>query len=326
MPLTKLTCPKCSAILRPSKPVPEGKTIKCPKCSKSFVAGDDLSEAVQAKPGAKKPAVSPAAPKPDDDEDGPGVYSFREDPAPAPVVRKKPRDDDDDDDDEDDEEDDEAAKAEEEKKKMYMLDESVKDPRGPAQEAVIKPSNILMLTAIILIGLQIFSLFIWAFPFIFQEHVLEPKDVLKTDKEGKPIKLKPGEPDKAWKDLTDAEKKKMEDAIDAETERRLLWMIPNVAGIIWCAVTVLAAYKMQNMESYPWSWVGASMMILGGGFVINGLWWLHDFLVEMDADQGEPISFGIMGVAGGICVLVGVVCMITLNRKVVKFGFYWVPD
>ena len=326
MPLTKLTCPECSAILKPSKPVPEGKTIKCPKCSKSFVASGDQRQAVQAKPGAKKPAAGAPVAKPaDDEEDGEGVYSFREEPVPA-AAPKRPKYDDEDDEDED-EEDDEEAKAAEEKRRMYMLDDSVKDPRGPAQEAVIKPSNILMLTAIVLIALQFFSLFIWAFPFIFAEHLLEPKDVLKkATNDGRPVSKGAKEPEKEWKDLTETEKQKMQDAVDVESERRLLWMIPNVCGIIWGSIVVLAAYKMQNMESYPWSWVGAVMMALGGGFMVNGLWWLKDFMMDMDREQGEGVGWGVMGVAAGWCVLVAVIVMITLKREVVKTGFYWVPE
>jgi uncharacterized C2H2 Zn-finger protein len=36
MPATSFACPECQAILRPTKPLPAGARIKCPKCTHVF--------------------------------------------------------------------------------------------------------------------------------------------------------------------------------------------------------------------------------------------------------------------------------------------------
>src|SRR5207244_1244833 len=40
MPLATLTCPACKVNLKPNKPVPPGKKVKCPKCATIFVTGN----------------------------------------------------------------------------------------------------------------------------------------------------------------------------------------------------------------------------------------------------------------------------------------------
>src|SRR5713101_3454298 len=86
MSVSKLTCPDCHTVLRPTKPLPVGKKVKCPKCGAGFTAVEPPPEPVAKKPkkAAPKPAPAkkkPAAPKPalkpydDDDEDAGGTYA-----------------------------------------------------------------------------------------------------------------------------------------------------------------------------------------------------------------------------------------------------------
>src|SRR5690242_7824041 len=50
-------CPECGAQLRPAKPVPAGKKLRCPKCETVFApAGKATAKAAQP-----APAVGPAA-------------------------------------------------------------------------------------------------------------------------------------------------------------------------------------------------------------------------------------------------------------------------
>src|SRR6185312_9670681 len=94
MATARITCPDCKSVLRPAKPVPDGKKVKCPKCGNLFVTPgivEDEEEPARAKGPAKmapkkKAAIKKAgAPKPpakkaeyDDEEDdeGGGIYAF----------------------------------------------------------------------------------------------------------------------------------------------------------------------------------------------------------------------------------------------------------
>ncbi|HEV3444602.1 MAG TPA: hypothetical protein VG099_08170 [Gemmataceae bacterium] len=58
MPLTTLSCPGCKINLRPNKPVPPGKKVKCPKCATIFVTGNgtpDPASGIQTKPRPQAP-------------------------------------------------------------------------------------------------------------------------------------------------------------------------------------------------------------------------------------------------------------------------------
>src|SRR5262249_6192497 len=119
---TNITCPECHTVLRPSKPVSAGKSVKCPKCGAGFVVGGDEPAAAPARPKPKSPSpvqkkpsnglkpVASVVPDNDDDEEGGGgTYNFQggghEEDAAKPV--------------------------------SYELDTSIRDLRGPAMTAVV---------------------------------------------------------------------------------------------------------------------------------------------------------------------------------------------
>src|SRR5437868_10315152 len=103
--VSKLNCPKCKTVLRPAKPLPPGKRVKCPKCSNDFTAEegadkatvlDAALEAAATLPPKKpdKPAPRKLGPKnlaDDDEEDRGGVYGI------AASDRPKTADDEDED-------------------------------------------------------------------------------------------------------------------------------------------------------------------------------------------------------------------------------------
>ncbi len=156
MALAKLTCPKCRATLKPAKPVPEGKTVKCPKCEETFKAGENGAEAP-----AKKPAAAAAsAPAADDDDDGAGTYAVvRDEEEERQKAAKEERErrkrlkarrrargeDVEDDEDEDEDEDD----GEYDLARELMRNLKARDPRGVAQETVVRPANWLLMTALL---------------------------------------------------------------------------------------------------------------------------------------------------------------------------------
>jgi hypothetical protein len=89
MAVTQFACPDCKAVLKPAKPVPDGRKVKCPKCAKIFI------------PSALKTAPSkPAAGlKPDSgpdfelvEDDGPD-FELVEDEGPdfEVVEKEKPK-------------------------------------------------------------------------------------------------------------------------------------------------------------------------------------------------------------------------------------------
>jgi hypothetical protein len=158
MPLDKLTCPKCRATLKPARPVPEGKTVKCPKCEELFKAGEEAGAAPKADAKPAKPA-KPEAPakKPDEEEEG-GTYGVIKDEAEERKkadreereerkkrkrrARDEGEDEDEDEDEKDEEEEEDAAEA-------LLKTLKSKDPRGPAQEIIVRPANWLLGTAIL---------------------------------------------------------------------------------------------------------------------------------------------------------------------------------
>jgi hypothetical protein len=60
MPATSFTCPKCHSTLRSATPIPDGRKIKCPKCSTIFVTAADKPKAPAT--GIQEKARMPAPP------------------------------------------------------------------------------------------------------------------------------------------------------------------------------------------------------------------------------------------------------------------------
>src|SRR5260370_10337625 len=83
MPVAKLTCPHCEAVLRPSKPLKLGRRVTCPKCGTGFVVPGEEMDVVAAEPEAPpKPAAPRKESYEEDDDSGPATYSFVDEPAP----------------------------------------------------------------------------------------------------------------------------------------------------------------------------------------------------------------------------------------------------
>src|SRR5262249_11255296 len=94
MAVSRIRCPECDTVLKPAKPLPVGKKVKCPKCGTNFTVVEEAPAAGAAPqkaearpkpaPARKKPA--PARPTPkrrdldDDDEEGGGTYAVVRDP------------------------------------------------------------------------------------------------------------------------------------------------------------------------------------------------------------------------------------------------------
>ena len=267
MPVSTLTCPKCSATLKPANPVAVGKKIKCPKCGTIFEAREDENK-ITAKPSKAAPAktnpsksVKPAKPSPaaaaapskpkyqGEEDEGPAIYGVVRDPHV-----ERPADDD------------EEMDEDDPRNISYVPDLSIKDPRGPAQAAVIKPSNFLMFVGVIGCLLGFLAMGYGIFPFIFTEYWPNPEDFFK-DKQGKTVR-------KEWKELKHDEREEIEKATIDEQILHGIYIGAGAFILIYNALIAIGGVKMQNLESYRWSMTSSILATIGGGgplWLITGL-------------------------------------------------------
>jgi hypothetical protein len=335
MPVTKLTCPKCATVLKPAKPLPEGKKVKCPRCGTLFAA-EPAAPAPAGKPqpaGAKqKPVDKPQLPRPgkdDDDEDSGGVYSFVNDGTPEEQDEERER----------------------KPKINYAPDMSLKDLRGPAQAAVMRPSNGLIFVGILgflgWLGLIVVLLIPVLFP-------------LPDDNEGKPRPAKAVGPGlAAGAQATpsgpafgggaaqggDKDKKKDEEGksafdvagVDFSLFAVFAWwmlilaLLPLVLGMVYCGFVTYGGVKMQNLESRAWG-IASSILVLlpfatGGMMCLTAF--LTNWLLNMVLDDpafSMYVAVVLMSVQSTVALAVGVWNLITLMKPEVIEGFEYVPE
>jgi hypothetical protein len=307
MPLAKLTCPECKAVLKPAKPVQEGKTVKCPKCEASFTAGGD-----DAAPASKEKAKATTT---ESEEESGGIYGVVETDADKKKKdspkKKRRRSDDDDEDDGDDEQPEESDPV-----KELLRNLKAADPRGPAQEIIVKPSNWLMRIG----GVGFFSwvgcFIVFLIPIIFPPPPDKPDENAVAPVEKKEEK-KAGEqpPGPSMKVIAG----------------RTLWRVIFLTcfffpGIIQGGLIAYGAAKVQSMESRGWGIAAAIIAI----FPLHSLpiFWLSMFLfallaifLDMVAVWGlvPPLFFLAWGPAYGIWSL------IQFLKPEVKLGFEYKP-
>src|SRR5262245_42916415 len=188
MPVAKFTCPECEAVLRPAKPLPSGKKVTCPKCKAIFVVHDPDEDAIKERNPAKKSGSPAAGAKQDPfDEEGPETYAIIKEEEPQ---AEEPEEEDEDEDEDDDEDEDRPKKT---KPKMdrarsedleFRLNIKVTDPRGPAQAALVSPSNFLMLVGTLACIGAIIAILYGAWPFLFMDRVLDPADYFRVSNKG----------------------------------------------------------------------------------------------------------------------------------------------
>jgi hypothetical protein len=349
MPASKLTCPDCGKVLRPAKPLPAGKKVKCPECGNVFLAQDDEVEKATiatavAKRGTKggkgkdkkapppkkppkadaekAPAAAPGTiPFADDDDDGPATYAF------------------------------EQGAAHEEPEIDHVPDTSIKDLRGPAQEAVVRPSNFMIFWA----GLGLF-LYLFIFAVVFIPIIFPVPEKIDDTTGGAPTTMTLAEKKKLLESgiqvtgsvgLTAMEKsekqeKKKEKSLFTMYSWDLLdiatyswWLIALfgvycIFGIAFCAVVIYGAVRMQTLESRVWGIVSSVLLMLpfasSAIFVVVSI--LGTLLVGFLFD--EDAVFWVMPLwilAGfGPNVGFGIWSLVTLLREDVIAGYEYVEE
>jgi len=357
MLVSKLTCPNCKTVLKPAKPLPAGKKVKCPKCSTDFTADEGdankidaaktlaAAAAMAAPGGAKKKADKPAEKKPEpkeltEEEESAGVYNILAADRPKLGI-------------EDDEDEDEDKGKD--GKVDFVPDHSIKDLRGPAQAAVIRPSNLLIANGVV-------GFFGWAILFILLIiPVVFP--TLEDDENAKDAIAKPTliippglsslgtftpggnaggnvfQPP-AKKPLKPEEKRNtiyLVYTLDLSTMSNFQWYLfalclsPIFLGMIYAGVMTWGAVHMQNLQSRTWGIVSSCMSMFPYatmGFV-TVCSMIITLVVGMVAD--EPITVLIVLIAFWVleailCVLIGVYGLTTLMRPDVIDGYEYVPD
>lgn len=346
MASVRITCPDCKSVLRPARPVPDGKKVKCPKCGTLFTT-PGVVEVEDERPRSKPPAgktskkgkaaikkAAPPKPQPkkpafdDDDEESGGIYSF----VGAGEVKE-----------EEEEEEDSKPYIE------YAPDMSIKDLRGPAQEAVVKPSNYMMLIG----GLSALSnifLICWSFwPMVFSETVVDWQKALTNYYKGKPG-LSDNERKNAvqrvegYKEFKDVEKKDVSIVEEADWEAvhaflvdgfpplGRLWMMGIfIFLLIYNGIAIIGAVKMQNLESRRWGIASSIMMLLPlgcGG--LSSLFTLGIYFLEQmtgflgDVTRFYAIVFAAVPYLASLYVA-AISLQTLLNQKVID-GFEYIAD
>jgi hypothetical protein len=353
MELTKLTCPECGKVIKPAKPVAEGKKIRCPKCDNVFVAGEDEPDEDEApakkpkkkdadgaikkskaappekaskKDAGKKPAEKKAPEKPpekksalDDEDDGPMTYNFTKE----------------------DKEDDDKPDID------YAPDTSIKDPRGPAQAIVMQPTNYMLMSGIFGFIGYVILLCIILIPVLFPisnddtTDKNNPKPILNIGQGLAAAALAeepPDDPRAKDKEKEEADKRLLLVAgVDLALMGLYQWYLflfllsPIFLGMAWCALVAYAAVKVQSLESRVWGIVGSIMTMIPycvGGLLIV-LCVLVGILGGMLFDDRAYVAYMQIGILAILVIgelATGIWVLVTLMKEEVIEGFDFVPE
>jgi hypothetical protein len=271
----KVSCPECGTTLRSSKPIPAGKQIKCPKCAQIFRIGNDAASAAddidqaarkgrgQAAAGARgrtEPDAAGRTPEGEDDEIA--TYGLAD-----------------------------GGFVEDGEKVSYKLDTSIRDPRGPASAAVVKPSNILILAGMLsaIFFLYVFGDSIWPFVFVPEagHYIVDYEQVLLRNNAIK------GKPPRTVEDaVSNPQYKQLLDQAESEEKKwRIIRAVLALLQVAYSLVVAMGAVKMQNLESYYWAMTAA-----------------------------------VMGISPMTLTFPGILAINALVRPEVKIGFFFKPD
>ncbi len=351
MAVSKLTCPECKSVLRPAKPVPAGKTVKCPECGNRFTVGDEEPDAPPRKPkkapaseeeaaerkpkraadgnpapkkaAAKKPAVPDNLPIPlqkdDDDEDGGGTYRVEDVGGGGVEEEDKPD-------------------------VEYAPDMSIKDLRGPANSALVQPSNMMILVG----GLGFFGWVLLLLLILIP--TMTPVESDDGGDKSRPPKQVVGiehglatvqdEKDVPAEMKDDPSRKSMFEifGVNIAGFGTMAWylfilvILPIFVGMVYCALATYGAVKIQNLESYGWGIASCILLMLplvSFGFMTStGL--LVKFLLGMvfpdDPKYVYTVVIGTWVLETLACIGVGVWGLMTLMSETVVKGFEYKPE
>ena len=347
MAVQKLTCPECSTVLRPTKPVPPGKKVKCPRCDTVFAAraveepeDDEVEEERPARP-ARKAAKAPARPKTKAAREAPKPAAASEDDDGAYAVI---RDD---------------KEADEDKPKInYAPDMSIKDLRGPAVALMTSPTNKLTLVGFIGVFGWLIFLLLLLIPAVFpitgdavEQDVMYigpglsqawpggggggmggvmggggapagGDDASKT----KLAEEKPGLYEVAGVDLSVI--------CDEAWYLFMAWLVPIILFTCYSGLVAFGAIKMQNLESWGWGMAASIMAMIPinmGGLILVTAMVVQIVLAQVFDPVGDAafigtIVIGLVSIEWLGSVAAGAWTMMTLFDEDVQAGFEYVGE
>jgi ribosomal protein S27E len=342
---TTVTCPECGKTLKPNKPLPGGKKVKCPQCGNLFVtptpAGDGGEAAKEKVPAGgprkkKEPAKAqppvedkaiPLKPLDPDEEDEGGIYSYVQD----------------------------MTEEEEEKPDInYAPDTSIKDLRGPAQALVVSPSNWLIFKGFLgfvgWLGFLVLILIPVLFP-LPEEGEGEKKPIASIGiglGAGAGARAGGGAPGGGIGFIPPPPEEKKEEekpnpsffeilGIDLRVLALFPWFLiivfclPLVVFMVYSALICFGGVKMQNLESRGWGIASAVMLIIplnaGGVMIVSCLVEQAFFRLFVDDEAFLAYMFIVTIVIEWLLqVGIGVWALLTCFRPEVIDGFEYQPE
>jgi predicted Zn finger-like uncharacterized protein len=333
MAVSKLTCPECSTVLRPSKPLPPGKKVKCPRCDTVFSASaeEEPEEERPARPVRKGPA-KPRAGKAAGGGQGPSKPAGGEDEGTYGFMRDGTEDDD--------------------KPQIdYAPDMSIKDLRGPAVAILMSPTNKLTLVGFLGVFGWVALLILLMIPALFpladdgkEWDVLEIGRVWTTGggMGGGPGGGGGGGGDQSSKQKVEEEKPSLYEVggVDLALLCDLAWylfilcLIPIGLMACYSGLVAFGAIKMQNLESRGWGFASSIMAMvpinMGGLMLVSAM--LIQVLLGIVFDPIADFAFIlavsviVMTVEWLVSVGAGLYALITLFNEDVIAGFEYVAE
>jgi predicted Zn finger-like uncharacterized protein len=318
MAVSKLTCPECSTVLRPAKPVAAGKKVKCPRCETIFAAGGDadldIVEVLDDDPPARKSPAKARAGKP---------------AKPARPVKKAPK--------KPDEEEEGTYKfigdnPDEEKPDIdYAPDMSIKDLRGPATVILVKPSTKLILVGFLGVLGWMALLILLLIPAVFPVRYDDDKNKMPTPGMTQKKDEKAQAPDKPGLyrivgvnigGLADLEQQWWPFAVA---------VLVIIVGGVYSSLVVIGAIRIQNLESRGWGMAASILAMLPihvFGLAVVTTMVLTAVLCQLSDEESFINLYS--GVGAGALYLgslaVGVWNLMTLFNEDVIAGFEYVAE
>jgi hypothetical protein len=353
MTAQKLTCPECSTVLRPAKPVAPGKKVKCPRCETVFAAprdddDEDAHEAPTMKPAAKAKSPSSRA-------GGSAKTSSR---SGGKTSAKPSRKDEDSKKEEKKEEvygvvkDDADEVAEKEGKPRkpkieYAPDTSIKDLRGPAVAMLVTPSNMLAVVGFL-------GFFGWLTLIVFL--IIPAAFPIKPDKADEVMHIEEGlgsvDQDRVWGGMagfvpavSESQKKFEEEqagffevfGIDLWNVGALAWyifwpaLIPFVILMFASGLVGYGSIQAVNLESRRWGIAGCILAMMP--FTVAGLAMVtimvSQFFLGMIIDDKDFLMIVSIVLASAEYVAslaVGIWMLVMLMKEEVIAGFEYVAE
>ena len=327
----RITCPECETVLKPANPIAVGKRVKCPRCGTTFPVTDEDAEPAPAKAragavkkagDAAKPGKQPAPTGGDDDDEG-GTYALAGGEGHGTG-----------------DEDDGAPEID------YAPDTSIKDLRGPAQAAVIQPTNMMIAAGVSGFLGWLACLIVFTIPVLF------PIELDEGSKDAqKPILIiqrglggvgdevfagagqtnKPPGTDKPTVSFYQFMGNDLSNVAMYAWYMFILMMCPILLGMAYTSLQTYGAVRAQNLESRQWG-IAASIMgmlpISVGGLALF-ICMIASFVLNMLLDDDDTINYIVYGVSAILALLqiaAAVYTLMTLVRPEVIDGFEFVPD